>query len=224
MTSSARLLEKPGALREACDIIHEATMQKSKARDLRRRVMLSSFCDCDLIERRRSTSAKKMKLGTAILSSEYSEASRHFTICPLYVASRAERRFSAQLFAGIGPYLPMLVHASLTCTTGAGGFSISPQLSFRLAADPPVRVEIIIFGYSPYQGSMTIEELDYTMEKLHRRVQQALRSGELSPYNKLADGSTLLHVGSTLTLPHYSAWSKGSLALHPKLSNVVQAL
>ena len=220
MTTSARLLEKPGALREACDIVHEATMQRSKARDLRRRVMLSSFCDCDLIERRRSTSAKKMKLGTTILSSEYSEASRQFTTCPLYVASRAERRFSARFRAGIGPYLPMLVHASLTCATGAGGFSISPQLSFRLAADPPVAIYTIIPGFSPYQRFTTLRELDYTMEKLQRRVQQALRSREISPYNKLANGSTLLHVG--LTLPHYSALSKGSLAFHRRVSNVVR--
>ena len=57
-------------------------------------------------------------------------------------------------------------------------------------------IAICMFGLLPYQKVITLEELDYVVEEMHSEVQQGMRSGELSPYDKLEDGSTLLHVST----------------------------
>lgn len=196
-----QLLEKPGALREACDIARQASMHICQARDLRRRKLFSTYCDCDLMERTRPVSERKLRVGTAVLLNEYYEASRHFKDCPLYVRSKAQRRLTAQFRAGIWPRLPMLVRASLACTTGAGGFSISPHLSFHVTVEESQAartIELMMDAASapreykgrPIGDNVVVGFLESQREDLRRGFER----GEVSPFERLPDGSTLLHV------------------------------
>lgn len=144
-----------------------------------------------------------MRICTAVLSSEYHEVSRHFKECPLYVRAKSQRRISAQFVAGIWPRLLMLVRASLACTTGAGGFSISPRLCFRLAVKEsqaePLIMEIIAYSATPpsvLDGGVAVTDSTVVEAMKHRqkKLQEMFQSGVVSPHEKLPDGSTLLHV------------------------------
>ena len=168
--------------------------------------MLSSYCDCDLVERTRSVKQMKLRLGTGVLVNQYNEASRHFTDCPLYAKSKAERRFCAYFSTGVWPRVPMRVRASLAYTTGAGGFSISPHLSLRIAVKDSKASNVIIMSIlraaRPALDSKplpTDDEVIETMESGQRDLQRLFRSGEASPFDQHPCGSTLLHVSYGLS-------------------------
>lgn len=194
-----RLLEKPAALREACDIIPYSSAQITRSQDLRHRGFPTSGCNCSIREKKRLLAAKKVRLGKAILSNDYHEASMHFECCPLHVKTKAQRRISAQLCAGVWSRLSVLVRASLSCTTGAGGFSISPQLSFHLVVQnhPAAQVitKLFIDDSVRYIGSQ-ISLIDWIklIASAESRILQMFQDGEVSPFDRLPDGSTLLHV------------------------------
>ena len=87
------------------------------------------------------------------------------------------------------------MHASLSCTNGAGGLSIRPQLSFQLVVHKQP-VELIIsdvFSRSMRRPGADMVKVVASMED---RILDMFQKRELSPFDRFVDGSTLIHVSS----------------------------
>lgn len=190
--SGAQLLARPAMLREACDVVNFHSAGGFSTDPSRHQRMVSSRCGCDLRERTRSVARRNVSAGRTLLSDEHEETSRHLPNCPLYKTSKAQRRVTARITVSIWSRLSVLVQASLACTTGAGGFSISPQLAFRMVVswESPVANAIC----APFLKSRLASETDIVKELAvaKRTILNMFRTGEASPYEQFEDGSNIL--------------------------------
>lgn len=136
-----------------------------------------------------------VNLGLAVLSQEYHEASRHVPGCPLYVRSKAQGLLVAQFPARVSHRLSVLVRAGLGWTTGAGVFSISPQLNFRMTVErSPAMDEIDRMFTTGFEKRLTGREAVKKVTTAERRILNMFQNREASPLDRLPDGSNLLHV------------------------------
>lgn len=151
-------------------------------------------CGCDLRERTRPLATRTLNLGVAVLFHEYREASRHVAGCPLYVQSKAQRLLAAQFPARFSSKLSVLVRAGLGWTTGAGVFSISPQLNFRMTVEWSPAVDEIERMFATDLGERpTGAEAIKAVTTAERRILRMFQDREASPHDRLPNGSNLLH-------------------------------
>lgn len=196
--SGPRLLGTPARLRDACDVV-DYSSATTLSRASRQHRMVLSFCGCDLRGQTRSVTASTIHIAGAFLSNEHCEVSKHFKSCPFYSASKeARRRMSVSFGTITWPQLSVLVQASLTCTTGAGGFSISPHLSFRtIIKDCPAEKEIIKF-INERMFSMSGADVVKSLDILERKIWKMFQAGETSPHYQFPNGTNLLHARSSI--------------------------
>lgn len=200
--SGAQLLARPAVLREACDIVSSLPAGSRTTGTWRRNQLASSGCGCDLRKRTRSAAFSYILVGVAVLFNECQEVSRHFPNCPFYAQTKTvQRRVGAQFRTRVWSQLFVLVQASLVCTTGAGGCSISSPLSFRMTVEnSPARAEIDALNW--LNQEVPGAELIKRLATAERRILKMFQAKEASPHDRFLDGSNLLHVRCLISWRH----------------------
>jgi hypothetical protein len=91
--------------------------------------------------------------------------------------------------------LSFSVQASLTITRGAGCFTITPYLDFR----------VIVPGYAPAfkllmatEKGLRSQTAGFVIESTHTKLLQLLQEGKASCSDTLPNGDTILHVSESL--------------------------
>jgi hypothetical protein len=204
-----QLLSKPALLCSVCDEAEK--MQKypsdpratqaprAKRRNRTPMEYKRPFCTCSS-----SISHQVDYLSTRTFKVFRATSSPHQNYCPLHPFSKKRETFGIKfLFPGI--FLTKLVHATLAISRGAGGMSISPNLSyhaivsrespgFRLISDT---IELLIPGRVlhgwPESSSVVVEQ---TLQRFY----DLFISGHASPHDTLENGDTLLHVSEQMEL------------------------
>lgn len=157
--------------------------------------IVSSTCSCDLREKTRALGTTNFCIGSIVLYGKYYEASRHSISCPLYTRSQMQNSIGTRFHVTIRRNLSILVEASLSCTRGAGGFSISPRLNFQLAVRrSPATILFNDFILKKLTTSQSSEDLVKQLVLVERELLKLFRDRLVSPYERLPNGETHLHV------------------------------
>ena len=112
----------------------------------------------------------------------------HHKDCPLSNYSKSEKLFKIRLWY-CGGILAQAIEASIHLTRGAGGFSISPNLSFSCVVPSNSNAFRLFRSYDLIRGPRP-QDLDVLIESLSRLFQD----GKASPRDVDEDGNSLLHV------------------------------
>lgn len=204
-----QLLSKPALLCSVCDEAEKMQKRSSdpratqalraKRRTCTPREYMRPFCTCSS-----SISHQVDYLSIRAFKVFRATSSLHQNYCPLYPLSKKRETFGIKfLFPGI--FLTKLVHATLAISRGAGGMSISPNLSyhaivsrespgFRLISDT---VELLV-PRNIWNGSPPASPV--VVEQTLRRLYDLFTSGHASPHDTLENGDTLLHVSEQMEL------------------------
>ncbi|MBE3043943.1 hypothetical protein IMZ48_15495 [Candidatus Bathyarchaeota archaeon] len=200
-------LPPPAILREACDIV--SPVSTGISREPRGQGVVCSRCGCGLREKTRSVAAAGDIIRGGALAFEHHETSRHFPSCPFYkMSSKSERRVGTRLRVGVWGQISVWVQASFTCTTGAGAFSISPNLSFRMVVEgSPASNEIMKMVARVYylqRKQQPETEIVKRLATAERRILRMFHEGKASPHDRDTGGQNLQHVcfPAPWTLPH----------------------
>ncbi|KAK8035749.1 hypothetical protein PG991_001822 [Apiospora marii] len=173
----SRAASKPAALRELCDTITGAKQAPRQNQLLHGRYRQPSAfpssttwspqfdslvgrirCTCP--RPYRSTVIQGARLGHLRLSKK-SEVQGHWPACPLSNTANKSRRSIGFGYSGLASILHAAVDFSFTMTSGAGGFSISPNLSYYATvddeSDPAFRtLELLRDCTLSYKGSIDL--------------------------------------------------------------------
>ena len=94
-------------------------------------------------------------------------------------------------------FLNFSIRASLEVTTGAGGFSISPNLDvYPVVSDSSPAFKLLSERDSMIWGG----NMEGVLQDILKNLAQLFQDGKASPLDTLADGTSLLHVSSSLDL------------------------
>jgi hypothetical protein len=115
----------------------------------------------------------------------------HQAACPLYNRSWQSKARSKRLVFS-SPWLGLSAEAAIFISTGAGGLSISPTLRFHpiVPYDSPA---FNILSRMLYCSSNTADQILFINKSIIRDLQKAFDEGVASPYDRTANGFTLLH-------------------------------
>lgn len=199
-------MEKPAALREACDLAQSsrfALHQESALSTVRK----SSICDCRLGRQRKATTFyPRLGFGGLSFSGYQARLSEHSPGCMWY-KSQNHKQIAVSFGLAMSKTLGFLVEASLAYKVGAGGFSISPNLHFKLRVEtcPARELAEEFFGQYDSAPLSNIDDFDKGVSLLERQIMMLFQDGRSSPHYRYSGGSTLLHVGpASLSPPHPS--------------------
>ncbi len=194
-----RLLGTPSSLRSACDavgFVDRAISQRNRWTP--RATPTTSRCRCDPRERDRRTSRAEITIGSIFgLYGESYESSRHSPSCPLYVASRKRKSVGSRFKIAVKRSLSVLVEASLFCTTGAGGFSIGPNLNYKVVVKHSPAEDLL--GFLRFHlfymaASRPGRELLDEIESFEQELLKLYQSRRAFPYERDEWGRTHLMV------------------------------
>lgn len=124
----------------------------------------------------------------------FSAFAAHTANCPLYVEGQQTLGIAAN-YTFCNRLLGLSVNFMMTLTRGAGALSISPILQFHsvVANDFPA------FKLLRDMKTEFNRERDHkVLERAQKALLQMLREKKAAPTDRLADGSTLLHVSRAL--------------------------
>ncbi|KAK8044127.1 hypothetical protein PG993_004151 [Apiospora rasikravindrae] len=172
---ASRAASKPAALRELCDTItgaRHAPRQNRFSNGSYRQSQASSSSTtwspqfdsvmgrirCTCTRPYRSTMAQGARLGHFRLSKK-SETQGHWPACPLSNTTNTSRRSVGFGYSGFASVLHTAVEFSFAMTSGAGGFSISPNFTYYATvdarSDPAFRtMELLTSCTLFYKGSI----------------------------------------------------------------------
>lgn len=121
----------------------------------------------------------------------YTTNSTHRTGCPSLLKSSNAIGFR---FSYCGYLLARTLQASISFTRGAGGFSISPTVSFSalVPSDSPV-FRLLEFGFS---SRTSVQDMSRSFDVRIGQILHLFESRKASPYDVDQDGNTMLHVSS----------------------------
>lgn len=146
----ARAAGKPAALKELCDIIRVPKESNTHAFPLDQTTLRSQSMAVAPLQNPRSTPATDsvcichrphrlmakmgIELGHIYLSSDW-ETQGHWPSCPFSKAERKSRRALSLKYNGLARMLNWVINVSFAWTSGAGGFSISPNFTYHTTVD-----------------------------------------------------------------------------------------
>lgn len=146
----ARAAGKPAALKELCDIIRVPKESNTHAFPLDQTTLRSQSMAVAPLQNPRSTPATDsvcichrphrlmakmgIELGHIYLSSDW-ETQGHWPSCPFSKAERKSRRALSLKYNGLARMLNWVINVSFAWTSGAGGFSISPNFTYHPTVD-----------------------------------------------------------------------------------------
>ncbi|KAH7129067.1 hypothetical protein EDB81DRAFT_808661 [Dactylonectria macrodidyma] len=190
-----RLIEKPPALREVCDILNNSHAETPTRRHSHRSTSLISVCSCGMRNRGIKLVDSTLQLGTFRVYAQQRETSRHSKDC----AFRLPQKHTS---IGIRFELPLrqivsyLVNMSLSYTAGASGFSISPKLNAVRVVKHSPAFDLIDRLFYPILTHSSLRPPEHYHEQVTKAGTQILalfQSGQASPHDKDASGKTILH-------------------------------
>ena len=178
------LISSPSAFRSICDSIDLDAAPKQQ-------ISFQNLCSCSI---RQTHKAMFLRQGASRVSTRTTEASLHSETCPYWNPSQSTKK-TMFCVSYISLLLKRSIQANLEIGLGAGGYSISPSLTFRRivprnsAAFALISLESLVY--------LRQNEDDY-LAGLSRRIFKLFRDGEASPYDQDEYGDNLLHVGISI--------------------------
>ena len=152
-----------------------------------------SCCSCVNLTRRRTTT---YSIGRVDFFKTSVESSNHSVTCPLYIRTQATTILGFKMVY-YGRLLANTVRATISITTGAGGYSINPCLRFH-AMVPNSSPAFWLLDWNilsnrltpPPQPKEVSDYFDFALRQLY----DLFRDGRASPTDTNERGQTLLHV------------------------------
>jgi hypothetical protein len=120
--------------------------------------------------------------------SYFSVFSRHKAGCPLYVNGHQTMGISTR-YTVCNRLIGLSVHFMMTVTRGGGALAISPMLQFHSVVPNDSPAFKLLLGLN---GSYSHSKLEYTQQS----ILEMFHTRKAAPSDRLADGTTLLHVRS----------------------------
>ena len=200
------LAQRPSLLRTVCDemggLEMETTMTApNPSRQDRRHwkwTKQTSYCSCATLTPRRIATYSTSRVD---FFKNSVESRKHSITCPLYIGTETTATVGFKM-AYYGKLLANTVKATISITSGAGGYSINPGLRFGAVVpyDSPafVILELTTFpgGFTTTSPSQSKEVADYFKSAL-QRLYELFQDGRASPTDTSEFGENLLHVIST---------------------------
>ncbi len=195
----AQLLAKPSLLRDVYDEItrQENPIQLSSIKKSQpflesssRRYFKRPRCTC------RPSTGLNVSAGLQYLGRRWSamlnaSAKTHARDCALFYYSQSESSFNLKVMY-CGRLIGQAVTASIYLRRGAGGFSISPNLScIRVVSSDSPAFKVLDIFLHPWRG---INSSGRSITSLTRELVELLQDGHASPHDVNEKGQTLLHV------------------------------
>ncbi|MCJ1262511.1 hypothetical protein MMC22_002381 [Lobaria immixta] len=195
------LIQRPDLLRSVCD---EAVRVEPNLRHVIqgseqvlcssnfskfRRQLRTPRCSCRPSTAFKALSAPRLRGSTRSLNAWFSLSSfKHRQDCPLYATS--ERRHSIGInLSYCGLILAKAAQASISITRGAGGFSISPTLTFS----PVVPSSSAVFSVFDFGHWDSVTDTQQRLKAFVKKLRQLFQDGKASPFDVDEDGNSLLH-------------------------------
>jgi hypothetical protein len=168
---------------------HRPSPLQMGARDLG-----SSICTCST-----SYAFKDYQYLSRVVSLFYSTEryETHLPQCPFYTSPQQVRKLGAR-FHSIGYLLSTAILATVSMTTGASGFSITPHLSFK-AVVPSNSPAFALFSRDNYQKSLNRRSATagQILDSIMPRLLRLFAEQQASPTDVNEFGESLLHVETT---------------------------
>ena len=173
------------------------TAQKRITRDRRKGKWIEQrpYCSCSTLTRKRGAT---FSMGGVELFKTSMETCNHSTGCPLYIRTEATTTVGFKM-TYYGKLLANTVRATISITSGAGGFSISPCLNFRALVSncspafqllDPDTLDTRFISTPPSRTNEVCEYFESALQQLYELFQDKVAS----PTDINEDGDTLLTV------------------------------
>ena len=181
------------------DVCRTATMATKDQFMLDRRMgkwtKQKSYCSCTTLTRQRAVT---YSIGRVEFFKTSVESSKHSVACPFYISTEATTTIGFKM-AYYGRLLANTVRATLSITSGAGGYSINPCLKFhaRVPCDSPA---FLILDPETFRirrrttPPSQIREVCGYFENALQQLYELFRDGRASPTDTDEHGWTLVHV------------------------------
>lgn len=224
MSSSAagtlkNMVSKPSALRVICDNMNSLetigrtddsyldSSETVKTEFVRQETNVWSQFHCNC-KPQRILRRQKRSFGGVSFAKEAVTKRAHVIGCPFAVLSTQETNsWSAGItFRAFQGLISTAVNVSLSITTGAGGFGVSPTFTCcQMRQNSPAFqvVDILLLAYRTLQHKSTGEELNKLFERSVQTLKTVFTSRASSPFEIDTKGDTLLHAASR---PYPGIW------------------
>lgn len=154
--------------------------------------LFTCFCHA-----RRSNTSKTFRFSSLYLRENVVTDMPHKVGCDFYVANVTPSRTQTVSFTGIVRLLKSAIQLSICTTTGAGGYSISPNLTyFQVVDDSTAPAFQVLSSLRPFQFFTFVpskKQLDVYFEAMLEKLQELFGSGKAKPTDVSEHGSSLLH-------------------------------
>lgn len=184
------LTQKPSLLRDVCQQTGDLPLGADA-----RRWSPQSLGSCNCPKRKKTAG---YWIGNTNIFMRFVDSSKHCRNCPFRFRSTKARMIGLGYFYP-NRFLAHAIQATLSLTTGAGGFSISPQLSFR-ALVPRNSPAFSLVGFGRlgaymHESNGTSSFSEY-VENALKSLYRLFEDKKASPTDTTAEGETLLIVKS----------------------------
>ena len=213
INAKQRIVSKPSILQSVCDeIIEEQRLLRTHSPTLSSRVSVSNkiipyastpICLCH------PTRYSKHWMVGSFLDVTHASHSEHSQSCPMRKFSKKTTTFKFGLNIPTW-FVGRLIELTFSTTIGAGGLSISPQLSATRVIDRQASPVFILFDSVQYDVwdyhmwfrsglpfNTTQSEIESKIKDLPRLCWEHYCKGEASPSDVDHEGQTVLHVCSS---------------------------
>ena len=173
------------------------TAQERITRDRRKRKLIEQrpYCSCSTLTRERGA---KFSMGGIEVFKTSTETYKHSTTCAYCIRTEATTTVGLKM-TYYGRLLANTVRATVSITSGAGGFSISPCLNFRALVSnrsPAFKLldsKTLYTHFVRTPPSRTSEVCDY-FESTLQQIYELFQDKVASPTDINECGETLIHV------------------------------
>lgn len=202
------LIQRPSLLRSACDeavraepnlryVIQGSDQVLCSSNFSRfRRQLRTPRCSCRPSTAFKAFSAPRLRGSTRSLSAWFSLSYfKHCQDCPLFATSERKHSIGINL-SYCGLILAKAARASISITRGAGGFSISPKLTFS----PVVPSNSAVFSVFDFGHWDSVTDTQQKLKAFLKTLGRLFQDGKASPFDVDEDGNSILHVNMSILL------------------------
>ncbi|KAH7140299.1 hypothetical protein B0J13DRAFT_557494 [Dactylonectria estremocensis] len=209
-----RLIEKPAVLREVCDVLTYSHVDASKRQHLQQLPLLAPVCSCGMRNRGTKSLDSTLRVGTFHAYAQQRDVSRHSKACTFYMP-RKHTSVGLRFELSFPEVVSYSVDMSLSYTTGAGGFSISPKLNaVQVVKHSPAFA--LIDGIFNFHSSLTLPDNHHEQVAVTgNQILSLFQTGQASPHDRDIFGNTILH---HLALRCSGGWDCPNVSIREKNS------
>ncbi len=190
------MIERPRLLRSVIDEKRQHDRHHISSRPIRQHCMCRLQTSYKYPQTYDSRQPHRRSSSRSLIAVAFSSRRDHHHDCPLYNEYGKEQVLGLNV-SYCGAFLAATVKASILMTQGAGGFSISPCLSFSpvVGSDAPAfRILDTKFPRYVYSAKELQDCLDMRIQQLSRLYSER----RASPHDTDQGGNTILHVCADL--------------------------